>query len=132
MEKLTLVKRDTTDREGNALTTRDGRPYTRMSIKVESKGDKYVSGFGSKDNSDWKVGDEVDILIVESDKTDKNGQPYLNFSITKKEDKVDEKLEQILNKLTGIGINLEVVLGKLSAKKQDDYSDEPDPDGIPF
>ena len=131
--KLTFVKRDTTDREGNELKTKDGRPYTRMSIKVEEKGDKYISGFGSKENESWKVGDDVEITVTESDKTDKNGEPYLNFSIPKKEDRVLDNTERILNALVGINLKLAVIVGKLEGKthvsNDVDYSDYPEANG---
>lgn len=119
METLTFVKRDTTDKEGNALKTKDGRAYTRMSIKVDSKGDRYISGFGNKDNADWKVGDQIDITITEAEKTDKEGRPYLNFVMPKKEDKVLENTELILNKLVGLQLQLNTVLTILNPKKED-------------
>lgn len=121
MEKLTYVNSTTTDKEGNSLKTKAGKPYTRLSLKVESKGDRYVSGFGNTENKDWKVGDEVDIVITESTTQDKNGNPYLNFSMPKKEDKVDEKLEMILNKLTGLIISVETIKEAVRPKKPSTY-----------
>lgn len=138
MEKLTYLKRDTTDREGNALTTKDGRPYTRMSIKVDSKGDRYVSGFGTSENAGWKVGDEVDITIVEAAAKDKNGRPYLNFSMPKKEDKIDDKLEMILNRIVSIKLELAAIRSFVEPKKksyeteEQPPDDEVDPDLVPF
>lgn len=117
-EKITYIKRDTTDREGNALKTKDGRPYTRMSLKVESKGDKYISGFGNAGNAAWGVGDDVEITIVEAPMKDKNGVPYLNFTQPKKEDKIDEKLEMILNRFVGIQLQLNTIIAHLVPQKK--------------
>lgn len=129
MEKLTFVKRTDTDAKGDALVSKQGKPYTRLSIKVESKGERYISGFGNQGNADWKVGDEVDITITESDAKDKTGKPYLNFSQPKKEDKIDDKLELILNKLTGIQLSLGALTDKLVPKKDPKYpvNDSPEP-----
>lgn len=64
-EKITFIKR--TER-----TSKAGKPFTSLSLKVESRGDKWVGGFGDKKNEHWKEGDIVDILITP------NGD-YLNF-----------------------------------------------------
>lgn len=137
MEKLTFVKRTDSDQQGNALISKQGKPYTRVSIKIESKGDRYISGFGSKENEAWKVGDEVEISITESSSKDKNGQPYLNFTVPKKEDRTLENTELILNRLVGISLKLDQILAHIvpqtKAKAQvNDYPennvDEPFPD----
>lgn len=139
MEKLTFVKRTDTDAKGDALMSKQGKPYTRVSIKTESKGDHYISGFGNQGNADWKVGDEVDIVITESDAKDKTGKPYLNFSQAKKEDKVYDNTETILNKLVGIDLTLNQILAAVKPQKKTgiDYpvNDVPEPfpeDEAPF
>lgn len=134
MDKITFIKRDTSDREGNALKTKDGRPYTRLSLKVESKGDRYISGFGNKDNENWKIGDEVDIVITESTTKDKNGVPYLNFSMSKKEDVTNEKLELILNALTGIRLELQSIKAFVEPRKrsQQEIDEGINLDDVPF
>jgi hypothetical protein len=127
-EKITYIKRETSDREGNALKTRDNRPYTRVLLKVESKADRYISGFGSDFNAKWEVGDAVDITITESDKKDKNGVAYLNFTMPKKEDKVDEKLELILNKLVGLQLEIRTLADKITPSKSSyPVNDSPEP-----
>lgn len=70
--KLTQVYRTRTDKDGNELVNRNGKPYTRVSIKTEQHGDKWLSGFGNKENSSWDKGDEVEIIVEEK------GQ-WLNF-----------------------------------------------------
>lgn len=140
MEKITYIKRDTSDREGNALISKQGKPYTRMTLKVESKGERYISGFGNQSNAGWQVGDEVDITITESDTKDKTGKPYLNFSQPKKEDKIDDKLELILNKLTGLQLSIGALTDKLVPKKTpypvndapEPFADEDTDSEIPF
>lgn len=129
MEKITYVNRTTTDKEGNALKTKDGRLYTRVSLKVESKGDRYISGFGNTGNADWKVGDEVEITITEAATKDKNGLPYLNFTQPKKEDKVLENTEAILNRLVGIQLQLTSIQAKLAPQKAEPMDDYPMDDG---
>ena len=68
-EKLTYVRRE-------EKTSKAGKPYTSFSIKVESRGDKFISGFGNKGNASWKEGDEVEIEIEQKGN-------YLNWSTPK-------------------------------------------------
>jgi len=69
---LTKVYRSDKDKEGNPLKTKDGRLYTRVSIKTQEHGDKWLSGFSNWVNDKWKEGDKVEIEVEEK------GQ-YLNF-----------------------------------------------------
>lgn len=98
--KITLTKVFTTnkDKEGNELKSKKGVPYTRMSIKANEYGDKWISGFQNKDNKDWKEGDTVEVEIKE------NGE-YLNFETPKKEDIASGQMTNILNILTTIKAN---------------------------
>lgn len=134
METLTFVKRDSTDKEGNPLVTKDGRPYVRMSIKVASRGDRYLSGFGNAANGGWQVGDEVDIVITESDKLDKNGKPYLNFSLPKPEDKANEALNKILMEITPIKLMLQEILSHVKPRKKSpqEVDEDINIDDVPF
>jgi len=100
--KITKITRYTKDKQGNPLKTKDGRDYTRVNLQVAEHGQKWISGFGSNTNVNWKEGDEVELIIKE------NGE-YLNFSEPKKIDAVDEKLEQILNKLTTINLVIQQI-----------------------
>lgn len=117
MEKITRLNRTDTDKEGNALVSKQGKPYSRLSLKVESQGDKWVSGFGNAQNKDWKVGDEVDIIITPKDE-------YLNFSMPKKDavnndllKEIFDNTETILNKLTGFKIDMETIKAAVNPKK---------------
>lgn len=125
-ETLTFLKRSTTDKEGNPLMSKQGKPYTRLSIKVESKGDRFISGFGNQANADWKVGDDVDITITEAEAKDKEGRPYLNFSQpkpgsldTEKIDRILENTETILNRFVEFRIDLETIKGYMTPKRKD-------------
>ena len=60
---LTKVGRYTTDKEGKALVTSDGRPYTRLLIRTQEYGDKVISGFGASWNESWKDGQTVEAEV---------------------------------------------------------------------
>lgn len=109
--KITKITRYTTDKQGQKLKTKDGRDYTRVNIQTEQYGQKWISGFGSNTNVNWKEGDEVELIIKV------NGE-YLNFSEPKKIDAVDEKLEQILNKLTTFNLVLQQIKEQVVPHKQ--------------
>lgn len=73
--KLTITKiyRSDKDKNGNPLVGKNsGKPYEKVSIKCQEYGDKWIGGFGSRDNQSWREGDVVDVEI------ENNGQ-YLNF-----------------------------------------------------
>lgn len=61
-------------------TSISGENYTSVSIKSKEYGDKYLSGFGNKDNQNWKVGDVVEVLVKQ---VLKDGKEYLNFEMPK-------------------------------------------------
>lgn len=79
MQILTKIYRSYKNKQGEEYKTKDGKVYERVSIQTQEYGDKWLSGFGGSFNKDWKVGDKVDIEIVQ------NGE-FLNFS------KVDDKV----------------------------------------
>lgn len=124
METITYLKSDNTDREGNQLMSKAGKPYTRLTLKVESKGDRFISGFENAQTKEWRVGDEVDIIITESDKKDKNGNPYLNWSLPKKEAVSNDLLKQIaddqfkiLARLGGLINDIRIIMDYTVPKK---------------
>jgi hypothetical protein len=59
-----------------AKTSKAGKPYTSLSLKANEYGDRYISGFGSKENADWKEGDTVEVDI-------ETKGDYLNFATPK-------------------------------------------------
>lgn len=99
MEKITFIKRETTDQDGRTLIGRNARAYTRVTLKVASQGNRYISGFGSPENENWQIDDEVNISITESDKKDRNGLPYLNFTMPKKANPDMDRFASTLNNI---------------------------------
>lgn len=90
MEKVNItgIWRNTTDKQGQPLKSAKGFPYTKLSFKCKEHGDRYVGGFGNKDNEGWKVGDTVEVIIKE------NGQ-YLNFDMPKEVDVATERIAKL-------------------------------------
>lgn len=77
--KIDRIDRYAHDKAGKPLvSSKSNKPYERVTI--DPAGGRRLSGFGGAWNRDWKVGDTVRVVITESDKTDVNGQPYLNFA----------------------------------------------------
>ena len=74
--KLTYVRAE-------SKTSKAGKPYESLSIKTDRYGDRFLSGFGSKETSNWKVGDEVEISVKEVASAD-GTKTYLNFEYPKK------------------------------------------------
>lgn len=107
--KLTRIYTSNKDKSGNPLMSKAGKPYTRMSIKTEQYGDKWISGFQNASNKNWKDGDEVEVIIS------KKGE-YLNFETPKQEDKVIMMLSQVLTMLGGIELKFELLAEKLYPK----------------
>lgn len=73
--KVTIVAVNRKERMSN----RTGKPFTSLGIRTQEHGEKWLSGFGNKDNSTWKNGDVVEIDI------EQKGE-YLNFTVPKKAD----------------------------------------------
>lgn len=60
----------------NNKTSKAGKPYVSVGIKCDAHGDRFINGFGNKENANWKVGDTVEVDI------EQKGE-YLNFSMPK-------------------------------------------------
>lgn len=65
LERITITQigRYDKNKEGNVLTTKDGRPYQKLLLKSEEHGDNWISGFSGDWNKEWKVGDVVEAEI---------------------------------------------------------------------
>lgn len=87
---LTKVVRKDTDKEGKPLTTKDGRPYTRLGIQTREHGAKWLSGFSAPWNQSWKEGDTVECDV------EQKGE-YLNIS-------KPDPLTEFAKKLTHLGL----------------------------
>ena len=112
--KLTDIKQITTDRAGVPLRTRDGRPYTRLLIKTENYGNQWISGFANKQNYNWKVGDLVNIEIQE---VQKNGQTYLNF-------RTQDRIDLLEARIATLEIQIRNLMGSQEAKKEKEQPEE--------
>ena len=119
MIKLTLTSITRTPR-----TSKDGKPFTSVSIKAKEYGEKFISGFGNKANENWKVGDEVEVAaVIEKPSTNKQGQPvvYLNFEMPKSggataSPEVMKILTEIANRQVSIILKLDRILANQEPK----------------
>ena len=66
-QKVTITKiyRNTTDRDGNPLISKKGKPWVSVGLYTKEYGDQKLSGFGSYLNEGWKEGDveDTDTLV---------------------------------------------------------------------
>ena len=115
MEKVTItgIWRNTTDKQGNPLKSAKGFPYTKLSFKCKEHGDRYVGGFGNKDNEAWVVGSVVEVIIKE------NGQ-YLNFDMPKIENVLEDRVMKLESKVTTLDLSLERRVRELFAELKSD------------
>lgn len=120
--KLTKIYTTNVDKNKQPLMA-NGRPYTRMSIKCEQYGEKWISGFQNASNKDWKEGDEVEIVLKQ------NGE-YLNFETLKKDDKLVDMLSQLLTKVGKIDAKIDLIADgmNLKGKLEDKYGKSSEPD----
>ena len=112
--KLTDIRQITTDRAGVPLRTRDGRPYTRLLIKTENYGKQWISGFANKQNYNWKVGDLVNIEIQE---VQKNGQTYLNF-------RTQDRIDLLEARIATLEIQIRNLMGSQEPKEEKEQPEE--------
>jgi len=105
-----------TKADGTPLVGKFG-PYWLVGIQaVEFEG--WANGFvsGEAKPEDW-TNKEVPLEIFDEEY---NGKMQKKFKVPKQSSKelaeMDSKLEMILNKITGLGIRLEVVIERLSSK----------------
>lgn len=104
--KLLKISRYSTKKDGTPLVSAKGVPFTSVRIEIPEHPGKLVSGFENADTKNWVVGSEVDIEV------EQKGE-YLNFRVAKKEDKVLDNTETILNRLVGIKIDIEILKAAL-------------------
>ena len=80
MEKITLTRVTplTTDKAGQPLMGKNGKPYTRLLLNCNEYGDKALSGFQNAINASWQVGQQVDVIV---EKVNVKGVEYLNFKM---------------------------------------------------
>ena len=90
--QLLKVYRTNKNKDGAILKTKDGRAYTRVSIKTSEHGDKWLSGFGANWNESWQEGETVSINVEQS------GQ-YLNFSKLDPVDDLEARVKKLEDKV---------------------------------
>lgn len=97
MKKITLTKvfRSDKDKNGNLLKTKDGRGYTKIAIKAQEYGDKWLSGFDNKITCNWKEGDVVEVDV------EQKGE-YLNFKTVSEFQKLWLAIKEINTNLAEI------------------------------
>jgi len=61
-------------------TSRQGNEYTSVGIKIESKPDTWINGFGNAQTANWNVGDEFELDIYQEEY---NGKMYWKFKLPK-------------------------------------------------
>lgn len=105
MVKLTLTYVNRTER----VSARTNKPFTSLSLKAREYNDKFLSGFGNKENAHWKEGDVVEVASVTE--VSKDGKIYLNFEMPKYGGngtgaEVMKALERIENKLALLNLGV--------------------------
>lgn len=111
---ITKIAKFTTKKDGTPLTTKDGRPYTSVRIQTQEHGERWLSGFENAISRNWKEGDTVEAEVEEKGE-------YMNFRTLKPEDKVNEKLEKVLNKLVGLSMKLDAIYNAIRPKEKNPY-----------
>lgn len=82
---ITRVYASDTDKNGNKLVSKTGKPYSKLAIKTTQHGEKWLSGFKGKENENWKEGDQVDVIVTQ------NGE-YLNYEVPKQTDRLEARV----------------------------------------
>lgn len=128
--KLNLTYIDRKER----TSARTNKPFTSVTIKAKEYGEKFLSGFGNKENSSWQVGQEVEVASV--NEVSKDGKIYLNFEMPKFGGNGDvmKALERIENRLTSNQLALITAMKELASlitegKPKSDYP-TPESEGI--
>ena len=83
--KITKIFKSDKDKNGKLLVTKDGRAYSKLAIKTQEYGDKWISGFLSYWNKDWIEGQVVGAVV----------EPNGDFLNLKKPDPVAELTERL-------------------------------------
>jgi hypothetical protein len=124
--KLTKVARFDVDKNKKPLVTKDGRPFERVRIQTTKHGDFWISGFGTPENKNWKIGDEVELLIETSGE-------YLNFKMPSKKTFVEDKMFDFEVRLKRLENIVEELADKVSETpiRENDFPEEESKDS-PF
>ena len=94
MHTLTKIARYKTNKAGEPLINKLGKPYESVRIQVQEKPGVDLSGFGNEITDTWKGGDQVNIEITEKGE-------YMNFKTLDPVPKTPEQdFEQDLDRQT--------------------------------
>ena len=121
---LTMVSRK------EKTSSKTGRPFTSLGIRTQEHGEKWLSGFGNKDNAAWKIGDKVEIIV------EQKGE-YLNFSMptlvkTTQSDAIVARLENfITHKLEPMLVKMAAAIDRLEALGAQEAGEEKPEDWEP-
>jgi len=121
IETLTHIESEWRDSKTKKNADGSAKKYESVSIKVESRGERFISGFGSEATKNWRPGDQIEIIITESTSLDKQGRPYLNFEVpnakpVRTPDPVpaDNRLNQIQTKLGSMDFKIDSIIRTLA------------------
>lgn len=89
-EQVTLTEISVKDKDanGNPLIGKNGKPYTKQSIRTAEYGNTLFGGFPSETSKYWKTGDKVLVILS------KNGQ-YDNFRAATKTDLLEARIVEL-------------------------------------
>ena len=124
---LTRVFKSDKKKDGTPLIGKNGKPYTKLSVKCQEYGDKWLSGFANKRNEGWKEGDVVEVEVEEKD-------GFLNYSLPKLPDGY-QLTSEMKDELNIIKTMLRRVIALLENEPKKDtypeYKGEPNFDNMP-
>jgi|SRR3990167_2918687 len=94
MEIVTIrqIYRNSESKDGKPFIGKDGKPYEKIAIRCVEYGDEYLTGFSSKWNQFWKVGDKVE---VEIENVFKDGKKFMNIRPPDKMGAMAKQIEEI-------------------------------------
>jgi hypothetical protein len=106
------AKRFAEDKNGNRYKTKNGRLFARASVQFQETGNEWFGGFWS---DALQEGSTIQVELFEEEY---QGKTYKKFKIARQEDKLDDKLEMILNRLAGLQLELQIVKAAMLRKEE--------------
>jgi|TARA_Y100000310_G_scaffold118355_1_gene117232 hypothetical protein len=127
MEKHTLTFVRNEDK-----ISKNGKPYTRCSIKVEKLGDLFINGFGNDITKTWQVGDEVEVRLFDEEY---EGKTYKKFEAQKPTAAALSAISELKESLATLQKDVVLLMERISKledppskEKFDDFLNEPPED----
>ena len=107
-------------KDGKLYVSKNGKPFVRVSIKVEDPQykDEYISGLWFGADCPWKVGESVEIIIREEEY---QGKKQWKFELPKKENPNQKYFEEINDRLLKIEMMLIKIGQHLMPPPKEDY-----------